>query len=113
MDIRMQEYPFEFDGKSFVLRCNMNVLAELQESNGGTIPNIFDEKNTLNNFLAYLSAMMNDFAEEQGWPERYTPKQLGRKIALADGVLISEVLNLVIRANYVESDSDTEQDSKN
>ena len=31
MDIRLETMPFELDGKTYQLRCNMNVLADVQE----------------------------------------------------------------------------------
>lgn len=113
-DIRLLEYKMPFEGKEYILRCNMNVLADVQEQNGGFMPEIFDEKRTLSNFLVYLAAMMNDYADEQGWEERFTPKQLGRKISLTDGILIQEVMKLVIRSQYIEAETDDEEpNSKN
>lgn len=111
-DIRLPEVPFEFNGKTYKLRCNMNVLAEIQENNGGKLPNIFDENKTLNNFLLYLSAMMNDYADEQGWEERVTAKELGRKLSITDGALIQNVMTLVVRANYIKKDK-TEKELNN
>ena len=35
MDMRLKELAIWLDGQRYVLRCNMNVLAELQEACGG------------------------------------------------------------------------------
>ena len=31
-DIRLQEQDFDFDGRKYKLRCNMNILADVQEA---------------------------------------------------------------------------------
>ena len=43
-DLRLETLPFEFEGRRYLLRCNMNVLADVQEMNGGFIDPAFDEK---------------------------------------------------------------------
>lgn len=80
MDIRQKVVPFEFDGKVFHLTCNMNVLADVQEHFGGTLQKALNNAASLNTLLVFLSAMLNDHAEDKGWDERYTPKQVGRKL---------------------------------
>lgn len=78
-DIRLKETPFELDGKTYLLRCNMNVLADVQEAVGGDLGAALDPKSALKNSLIWLAAMLNDYADEQGWPERFTPAALGRR----------------------------------
>ena len=92
-DIRLPQETFTFEGKEYILRCNMSVLADIQEANGGTIPDIFDEKKSLNNFLTYLAAMMNDYADEQGWEERFTAKSLGKPCLSMMDIRTGEPLN--------------------
>ena len=79
--IRLEEKPFELEGKRYLLRCNMAVLETVEEENGD-----MEELMKLsirNSSLELLAAMLNDYAEEQGWEERWTPKQLKRKISYA------------------------------
>ena len=43
-------------------------------------------------------SMLNDYAEEQGWPERYTKKQIGRRFSMGSlrgSGLIETVMKLV------------------
>lgn len=113
-DIRLEKFNFEFDGKVYVLRCNMNVLADVQ-SERGSLPNITNEAGGLNTRLIYLAAMMNDYADEMGWPERFTPKSLGRKLDTLDVSLMRAVQRLVIHALYVPSEDNgqPEESQKN
>ena len=96
-DIRLEEKPFEIDGKIYKLRCNMNVLADVQEAYNGDFTEALSEKNTLRSSLCFLAAMLNDYADEQGWQERYTAKQLGRRYKRFD-LPIEDIMGVVIRA---------------
>jgi len=78
-DIRLKTTPFEFDGKTFQLCCNMNVLADVQEAYGGSIYNALD--GTTKGLLHFLAAMLNDYAEASGWEERYTFRDVGRALS--------------------------------
>ena len=80
--VKMKEIPFELDGKRYKLRCNMNVLADVQEAYDG-------------DFMESL--MLNDYADEQGWPERFTAKQLGRKL-YQDEIPGVQIMSLVTEA---------------
>ena len=122
MDIRLKEYPWRFDGRDWVLRCNNNVLAEVQELNGGDLRPILSTKRTMKSVLQLLAAMLNDYADEQrylgadGFPITYTDKQLGRRLSLsAQNAVAPKVMELVIRA--VQSDEasagDAPADEKN
>ena len=78
-DIRLRREPFEFDGKTYMLCCNMNVLADVQAAFGGDISRALSGKATAATFLEFLPAMRNDYAEEQGWP-LLTRREVGRKL---------------------------------
>ena len=87
----------------------MNVLADVQEMNGGFIDPAFDEKRAQKSVLQFLAAMMNDYADEQGWfdepegggkpvlAEPFTPRGLGRVLSIFD-VPSAKILGLVTRA---------------
>ena len=81
-DIRLKEFPFELEGKTYMLRCNMNVLADVQEAYDGYIGKALAGSGTYKSLLHFLAAMLNDFADDVGWEERWTAKQLGRRFAL-------------------------------
>lgn len=87
-DIKPREVAWRFDGRDWVLRCNNNVLAEVQIINGGDFSPILSLKRTLKSVLQLLAAMLNDYADEQKWVDEkgfaitYTEKQLGRRLSL-------------------------------
>lgn len=97
-DIRLDEIPFEFQGKTWQLRCNMNVLADVQEAYDGDLGAALDEKRTMKSILAFLAAMLNDYADEQGWPERFTASSLGRCVRSPKEIPSAAVMQLVIHA---------------
>lgn len=78
--IRLEEVPFELDGKTYKLRCNMNVLADAQDAFGGDFSQALDPEHSFRGLTVFLSAMLNDFAEDMGWPERFDARSLGRKL---------------------------------
>lgn len=95
-DLRLESAPFTFEGRNYTLRCNMNVLADVQEAYGGDIAPALSGRGTLRSVLEFLAAMMNDYADEQGWFEpdpytgevvlqrRFTFRSLGRKLRRED-----------------------------
>lgn len=96
-DLRLEEIPFDFDGKTYRLRCNMNVLADVQDVYGGQIGAALSGEKPTRSVLEFLAAMLNDYAEERGWPERYTSRELGRKFS--PGTLpVVEIMGLVTRS---------------
>lgn len=111
MDIRLKTEPFEFDGKTYLLCCNMAVLADVQEAYGGKISNALSNKATLKSCLEFLSAMMNDYSDSQGWPERYTAKQIGRALPTSRMQEVTDKVMPLVAATFgVES---KEEDGKN
>lgn len=96
-DIRLEEIPFDFDGKTFLLRCNMNVLADVQDAYGGNISTALAGGNLFRSVLEFLAAMLNDYADEQGWPERYTARGLGRKFS-QNMLPSAQIMGLVTRS---------------
>ena len=97
MSLRLEELPFEFEGKTYLLRVNMNVLADVQEIYGGTITDALTGRQPYRSVTEFLVAMMNDYADEMGWPERFTRKSLGRKLGPRQ-LPVKEIFGLVTRA---------------
>ncbi len=110
MDVRQKEAPFKFRGREYRLRCNFNVLAEVTERNGGELPDIFDKASRLRVVRDYLAAMLNDYADEQGWAERVTPAQLGRELDGGLAAVLSPVIELVLGALYVPAEEGGEEE---
>ena len=63
MDIRLKTIPLEFDGETYQLAVNMNVLADVQEENGGDLQAVLNKKGILTGLLAFLSAAINEAAD--------------------------------------------------
>lgn len=96
-DIRLEELPFDFRGKTYYLRCNMNVLADVQDAFDGQLGNAMSGANTTRSVLEFLAAMLNDYAEEKGWPDRFTSRDVGRQCT--PGMIpAAEIMGLVTRA---------------
>lgn len=96
-DIRLEDTPFEFNGKTYLLRCNMNVLADVQDVYGGKIGEAMNGENPTKSVMEFLAAMMNDYADEMGWPERYTGRKIGRKLS-PNAIRGLDIMGLVTRA---------------
>lgn len=126
MDLRLETLPFDYDGKHYQLRCNMNVLADVQIAYNGNLTPALNDKGTFRSVLEFLAAMMNDWADEQGWfepgvtpegypcapelPRRFTARALGRKLRRED-IPMQEIFALVGRA-LVPQRAKTEQADK-
>ena len=109
--VKMSEVPFELDGKKYRLRCNMNVLADVQEAYGGDFMESLDSKRSMKGILEFLAAMLNDYADEKEWPERFTAKQLGRKLRREEipGVEIMALVTEAVLPRKIEEVEPEEQ----
>ena len=115
MDIRLEEMPFEFQGKTYKLRCNMNVLADVQELHNGNLRKALEDDATqLTVTMEFLVAMMNDYSDEMGWEEKFTARSLGRYLIPRD-VKSAKIFRLVANALFAETsaNSESEDNSKN
>lgn len=93
-DIRLKTAPFEWRGETIRLRCNMNVLADVQEMYGGDISKAFNKGSTIRATLSFLTAMINDATDGS-----LTVREVGRELTPADLNKISTtVLPLVTAA---------------
>ena len=79
--IRLEEKPFELEGKHYSLRYNMAVLETIEEQHGDMEAVMQLPVRTAS--LELLTAMLNDWAEEQGWEERWTAARLKRRVSYA------------------------------
>lgn len=107
-NVRLKEFPFEFNGKTYKLRCNFNVLADIEEE-FGYIPNL-NGKGMLKKIAVILTAMMNEYASSQGWEEHFTSKEVGRVI-MPEDIPVQQIAELFIDALYKKGKK--EEDSKN
>ena len=94
MDIRLKTAPFEWEGTVYNLCCNMNVLADVQEAFNGDLDAAVSQKSSLRGVLEFLAAMLNDASENIGASERFTARELGRKLPVARRVEVQKPVHL-------------------
>lgn len=109
-DMRLKEVPFELGGKTYLLRCNMNVLADVQEANDGELISVLDGKKSMRTLLEFLAPMLNDYADEMGWPERFTSRSLGRIVKNAQEIPGEEIMELVMDAMIPDAEEDAQDE---
>ena len=93
--LRLEEKPVEFEGRTYVLRCNMAVLDALQEAHGGDFAEVM-QLSPQQAAPEIFAAMLNDYAEDMGWEERWTRRQIAKRISYAQ-LLELDVLGLFTR----------------
>lgn len=84
MDIRLKSLAYQYGEHTYNLVCNMNVLADVQEAMGGNLSKALTQTSSIKNTLTFLAAMLNDAADTEGRPERFTAKQLGRSLTMTE-----------------------------
>jgi len=115
-DVRIPSIPLNFDGRTFQLFCNMNVLADVQEAYDGNLIAALRNPASLKVFLTFLTATLNDYADSQGWDLRYTVRQVGR---ILEGnhvnltLLSTEVSGLIRKSVTNGSTKEDDNDPKN
>lgn len=109
-NIRLKYVPLEYNGKTYQLTCNFNVLADLQEE-FEEIPDLLSS-GSIKGTRFMLASMMNDYADSMGWSERITPKEAGRILNVK---LIEELQRLFVSALKPSDEliEETEESSKN
>lgn len=114
MDIRIRTAPFELQGKTYTLCCNMNVLADVQEAFNGDLDRALQRDSSVRSVLEFLAAMLNDCADSNGWSERFTARQLGRIFpAGKNKELFTLVMDLVASSCASPENGSDEEDEKN
>ena len=111
-DIRLKTRTWRYADREWRLCCNMNVLADVQAIYG-ELGAAF-EGGLMRSVLDFLAAMMNDYAESQGWQGRYTGRQLGRDLSWSEFQEAQEiVLDLVNSAISSGEETPDEDEPKN
>ena len=113
-DIRLKTTKYTVAGKEYELRCNMNVLADVQEANGGDLAAALADSRSMKTALQLGAAMLNDCADANGWPERFTERQLGRLIPPKEigkfSAIVTDLLYSALRADDEEADNGEEKE---
>lgn len=113
-DIRLKTAAWRYADREFVLRCNMNVLADVQAIYGD-LGSAFEGGGMMRSVLDFLAAMLNDCAESNGWSCRYTGRQLGHDLSWQEFQQVQElVMDLVTSAiSSGDDEAPDEEASKN
>lgn len=114
-DIRVKTAFYVLDEHTYTIRCNMNVLADVQEAYGGNLTEALNTSSGLKGILAFLAAMLNDAADTEKRPERFTARELGRKLTISQTLEAGKLIMPLIRAAVVgdEPAEATAEDEKN
>ena len=82
MTIKLEEKNIELGGKKYVLHVNMSVLDRLQEECGGEI-NLLMQKSMNDGMVVIMAAMLNDWCEDMGWEQDWTPRKVKKFFTVA------------------------------
>lgn len=103
--LRLEEKPLELDGKVYTLRCNMCVLEDLQNAHDGNFSAVMNLP-VFEGAAEVLAAMLNDYAEDMGWEERWTPRAIKKRFSYAY-LLDLDILGIFTRAVIPASPAQT------
>ena len=114
-NVKEKTVPFEFDGKTFRLKFNLNVIAEIQEKYED-LDSFFEKMSKVGDMLWLLCLLINqdvkkhnkNSTEKWGY---YTAEQIGEAFGMSDIKTLSSLIADVIM-NAMPS-KDTEEDEKN
>ena len=82
MTLKLEEKTIELCGKTYVLHANMSVLDRVQEEHDGDVAKLM--ATPINQAMAeILSAMLNDWSEDQGWEEEWTVRKVKKYFSAA------------------------------
>lgn len=96
MTIQLEEKKLELDGKTYTLHVNMCVLDRVQEAHNGNLKKLMDQSvNSVSTEV--MACMLNDWAEDMGWDERWSEKDVKKRFSLA-ALKELDVFGMFIRA---------------
>ena len=95
MRLRIEEKRLEVEGRTYVLRCNMAVLDALEATYGDfqAVMELPIREAT----AAILAAMLNDYAEDQGWDPDWTARKVKKAFPYA-ALLELDIIGMLDRA---------------
>lgn len=112
MDCRLKTIPFEFDGNRLELTVNMNVLADVQEMNGGDFSLALRRGSVIRSLIQFLTAAINDAVDAQGLDKRYTVRQVGRMISPEAFTAVRAPLMDAVKAAFQPEDTEESAEKK-
>ena len=94
--LRLEEKPIQIGDRTYVLHMNMSVLERIQEVCGGQIKDLM-QKSVYDGNAVTVAAMLNDYAEDQGWDQDWTDKKV-KKIFTPAMMNMLDVTGMFFRA---------------
>lgn len=114
-NVKEKTVPFEFDGKTFQLKFNLNVIAEIQEKYED-LDSFFEKIAKVGDMLWLLCLLINQDVKKHNksstekW-EYYTVEQIGEVFGISDIKTLSSLIADAVM-NAMPS-KDTEENEKN
>lgn len=84
---KLKTVDYEFEGRTYRLVCNMNVLAPVQEAYNGDLRRALERRHGIKSTLQFLAAMLTEAARKQqitdddGLPLQFTAERLGETLS--------------------------------
>ena len=103
--IRLEEKPIQLGDRTYILRMNMSVLERIQEACGGEIKGLM-HKNMYDGNAITVAAMLNDYAEDQGWEQDWTDRKV-KKLFNPAMMKMLDVTGMFFRAMTPETEEGT------
>ena len=94
--IKLEEKSIELNGRTYVLRMNMSVLDRILQVCDGEVKNLL-EKSVYDSSAITVAAMLNDYAEDQGWDQDWTDRKV-KKIFNPAIIKMLDVTGMFYRA---------------
>lgn len=120
---KLKTADYTYNGRTYRLRCNMNVIAEVQEAYNGDLLRALDQRGGLKSTQTFLAAMLTEAADTQGMkdakglPLRITTREIGRELTwqetLDAGAVIWPLIDDAVRSIAPEPEQEQEGGEKN
>ena len=103
--LRLEEKQIQIGDRTYVLRMNMSALERIQEACGGEIKGLM-HKNMYDGNAITVAAMLNDYAEDQGWEQDWTDRKV-KKLFTPAMMRMLDVTGMFFRAMTPETEEGT------
>ena len=101
----LEEKQIQIGDRTYVLRMNMSALERIQEACGGEIKGLM-HKNMYDGNAITVAAMLNDYAEDQGWEQDWTDRKV-KKLFNPAMMKMLDVTGMFFRAMTPETEEGT------
>lgn len=103
--IKLEEKQIQIGDRTYTLHVNLSVLERIQEACGGQINDLLKKSMYDGNSIT-MAAMLNDWAEDQGWEQDWTDKKV-KKIFQPAMMKLLDVTGMFFRAMTPDGETPT------